>query len=59
MKSEGRSVVLERVPMISVDRGRCTLVLEMQAVLEYLGQSVDYDYLMGVSGAGFLFYVNP
>jgi len=52
-------VVLERVPMISVDRGRCTLVLEMQAVLEYLGQSVDYDYLMGVSGAGFLFYVNP
>ena len=52
-------MVLERVPMISVDRGRCTLVLAMQAVLEYLGQSVDYDYLMGVSGAGFLFYVNP
>ncbi|HUT03990.1 MAG TPA: hypothetical protein VM163_08890 [bacterium] len=59
MKPEGRSVVLERVPMMSVDRGRCTLVLAIQTVLRYLGQKVDYDYLMGMSGAGFLFYVNP
>lgn len=44
--------------MVPVDRGRCALVLALQTAMKYLGQTVDYDYLMGVSGAAFLFYVN-
>lgn len=42
---------------MSQDQGRCTLILAIQTVLEYMGYGVDYDYLMGISGVGFMFYV--
>ncbi len=58
MKPTSKAIILKDVPMMSVDRGQCTLVLALQAALKYLGQTYDYDYLMGVSGAGFMFYVN-
>ena len=59
MKPAAKPIILKDVPMVPQDRGQCTLVLALQTALTYVGQTYDYDYLMGVSGAGFLFYVNP
>lgn len=59
MSAEPKTAILKDVPMMPVDRGRCTLVLALQTALKFLGQTFDYDYLMGLSGAGYLFYANP
>ena len=59
MSAEPKTTILKDVPMMPVDPGRCTLVLALQTALKFLGQAFDYDYLMGLSGAGYLFYANP
>ncbi|MBN1592839.1 MAG: hypothetical protein JW941_06270 [Candidatus Coatesbacteria bacterium] len=52
-------IMLDNLPMIAADRGKCSLILALQAALRYLGHVHDYDYLMGLSGAGFIFYADP
>jgi hypothetical protein len=48
----GRAV-LDGVPCIGYDVHTCPLPGSLYALLQYVGMSCDYDYLMGVSGAAF------
>lgn len=47
------AVMLDGVPKVGYDKHMCPFPGSLHAVLEYLGDPVDYDYLMGVSGAAF------
>lgn len=46
-------VVLDGVPRIGFHIRHCPFPGSVEAVLKYLGESPDYDWLMGVSGACF------
>jgi hypothetical protein len=46
-------LVLENVPKIGYGVHLCPFPGSLYAVLQYLGDPVDYDYLMGVTGAAF------
>lgn len=46
-------VVLPGVPRVGYDVHPCPFPGSLSAVLDYLGDPVDYDYLMGVTGAAF------
>jgi len=58
VSSGTESLVLEGIPMMAKDQGCCTLILALQAALKFIGLPADYDYLMGVSGAGFMFWAS-
>ncbi|MCD6328508.1 hypothetical protein J7M28_13275 [bacterium] len=58
MRSQHDTFILENIPMVLEDQGCCSLILSLQAALKYLGIPLDYDYLMGMSGAGFMFYAD-
>jgi len=47
------SGVLAGVPRVGYDRRSCTFAGSVESVLTYLGDPVDYDYVMGVSGLAF------
>ncbi len=46
-------LVLDGVPKIGYDIHLCPLPGSLSAIMEYLGDPVEYDYLMGISGAAF------
>lgn len=54
-KSPGRfdGTVLEGVPKIGYGVHYCPFPGSLYAVMQYLGDPVEYDYLMGVTGAAF------
>jgi len=45
--------VVEGVPRVGYDVHLCPFVGSLFAVMQFLGEECDYDYLMGVSGAAF------
>jgi hypothetical protein len=47
------SKVLEGVPRVGYDTRFCTLAGSIEAVMQYLGDPTDYDYVMGVTGLAF------
>ena len=52
-RADDDRAVLEGVPKIGYDVHLCPFPGSLYAVLEYLGDPCDYDYLMGVTGAAF------
>ncbi len=54
MKNIFSDCVLSNVPVVKFEGGvRSTFPTCLQTCLEYLGQEIDYDYLMTVSGTAF------
>ncbi len=53
MAGETDSKVLEGVPKVDFEARFCSFPASLEAVMKYLGDPTDYDYLMGVSGLAF------
>lgn len=53
MSSVDRKCILQGVPRPGYHQYSCPFPGCMAAVMEYLGEPVDYEYLMAVSGAAF------
>lgn len=47
------TIILENVPRLGFDIHMCPFPGSLYAYLKYIGDSPDYDYLMGVTGAAF------
>jgi hypothetical protein len=45
--------VVEGVPRIGYDVHLCPFPGSLYALMQFLGDPVDYDYVMGVTGAAF------
>ena len=45
--------VLEGVPKVDFGSRYCSFTASLEAVMKYLGDPVDYDYAMGVTGLAF------
>lgn len=52
-RCEPSRIVLDGVPKVGYGVHLCCLPGSLRAVMQYIGESFDYDYLMGVSGAPF------
>jgi beta-lactamase regulating signal transducer with metallopeptidase domain len=52
-KAAAGRLVLPDVPRVGFDMNTCPLPGSVTACMKYLGDPVDYDYVMGVSGAAF------
>jgi hypothetical protein len=53
MDQQQEMKVLEGVPKVNFDTRFCSFTASLESVMTYLGDPIDYDYAMGVSGLAF------